>query len=262
LGLVANLEIASRAGYRGVEPWIREIDQYTSAGGTLPDLAKRIRDLGLSVESVIGFAEWIVDDDARRARGLEEARRNMDLVLAIGGTRLAAPPAGATDVANLDLRKAAQRYRALLEIGAKRGVTAQLEVWGFSKTLGRLGDAVFVAIECGHPSACLLPDVYHLHKGGSGIGGFHLVAGSAIHVFHMNDYPAEPPRETITDADRVFPGDGVAPLTEMLRTLRDVGFRGMLSLEVFNRDYWRQDAFEVAQMGLVKMRAAVRKALA
>jgi 2-keto-myo-inositol isomerase len=30
------------------------------------DLKKRISDCGLTVESAIGFAEWIVDDDARR----------------------------------------------------------------------------------------------------------------------------------------------------------------------------------------------------
>ena len=61
-------------------------------------------------------------------------------------------------------------------------------------------------------------------------------------VVHMNDYPARPPRSEISDADRVFPGDGVAPLGLMLRTLHENGFNGFLSLEVFNRDYWRQDA--------------------
>jgi hypothetical protein len=32
----------------------------------------------------------------------------------------------------------------------------------------------------------------------------------------------------------------------------------MLSLELFNRDYWKQDALEVARTGLQKMRAVVR----
>jgi hypothetical protein len=35
----------------------------------------------------------------------------------------------------------------------------------------------------------------------------------------------------------------------------------MLSLELFNRDYWKQDAFVVARTGLVKMQAAVRNGL-
>ncbi|MCS6863120.1 MAG: TIM barrel protein, partial [Abditibacteriales bacterium] len=113
LSLVQEIEIAAQAGYHGIEPWMREIEDYVRAGGSLKDLAQRIKDLGLTVESAIGFPEWIVDDDARRAKGFEVARRAMDLVAQIGGTRIAAPAAGATDVANLDLHKAAERYREL-----------------------------------------------------------------------------------------------------------------------------------------------------
>ena len=49
--------------------------------------------------SAIGFFEWIVDDDDRRKKGLEEARRSLDLVQQVGGKRLAAPPVGATNEA-------------------------------------------------------------------------------------------------------------------------------------------------------------------
>ena len=69
-----------------------------------------------------------------------------------------------------------------------------------------------VAIESGHPKACVLPDVYHLYKGGSDFAGLKLLNAAAVHVFHMNDYPANPPRSAINDSDRVYPGDGVAPL--------------------------------------------------
>jgi sugar phosphate isomerase/epimerase len=125
-----------------------------------------------------------------------------------------------------------------------------------------LSELLFVAIESGHPDACLLPDIYHLYKGGSDFASLRLVNGRSIHVLHMNDYPAKPDRPSITDADRVYPGDGVAPLTSVLRDLYDIGFRGMLSLEVFNRDYWKQEAIAVARIGLEKMKAATRASLA
>ena len=73
----------------------------------------------------------------------------------------------------------------------------------------------------------------------------------------MNDYPANPPRATINDADRVYPGDGIAPLADLVRILRGIGFRGYFSLELFNREYWKQDARMVARTGLEKMRAIV-----
>jgi sugar phosphate isomerase/epimerase len=261
LSLVDEVEIAATAGYQGFEPWVRELDQYVKDGGSLKDLAKRIRDRGLRVESAIGFFEWVVDDDGKRMKGLEEARRSMDLVQQLGGKRIAAPPVGATNQADLNLHRAAERYRALLEVGDSIGVIPQVEVWGFSKSLGRLGDTALVALESGHPKACLLADVYHLHKGGSGFQTLKLLGAAALQHFHMNDYPATPGRAEITDAHRLYPGDGVAPLTTMLRDMRALGFRGMLSLELFNRDYWKQDALLVARTGLEKMQAVVKKSL-
>ncbi len=262
LTITEEVEIAARAGYQGIEPWIRELDDFVKQGGSLKDLGRQISDQGLSVESAIGFFEWAVDDEQRRRGAFEEARRNMDMLRQIGGKRIAAPPVGATDRSDLDLHKIAERYRALLELGETMEVVPQVEVWGFSQTLGRLGEAALVAVECGHPKACILADVYHLYKGGSAFEGLRMLNGNSMHVFHMNDYPATPSRAEITDAQRVYPGDGIAPLGGILRTLNAIGFRGMLSLELFNKDYWAQDAQTVARDGLEKMRATVRQSLA
>ena len=262
LNLLQEVILAGKVGYSGIEPWIREIDQYERDGGSLVDLRKRIEDAGLQVESAIGFAEWIVDDDKQRAAALEQARRDMDKVRRLGGKRIAAPPAGATRQENLDLFAAADRYRALLEIGSQIGVTPQAEVWGFSKSLSRLGETVFVAIESGHPDACVLPDIYHIYKGGSDFTGLGLLSGPAIHCFHVNDYPDQPPRATITDADRIYPGDGVAPVVKVLKGIAAKRHPVALSLELFNRSYWKQDAETVCRTGLRKMKAVAARALA
>jgi sugar phosphate isomerase/epimerase len=261
LDLIEVVDIAAKAGYQAIEPWVSELDRHVQKGGDLKALGQRIGDRGLSVASAIAFFEWVVDDEGRRQKGLLEARRSMEMVRQIGGQRIAAPPAGATKQADLNLLKAAQRYRALLDLGDKTGVIPQVELWGFSQALSRLGEAALVAMESGHPRACILADVYHLYKGGSDHHGLKLLAGSALHVLHFNDYPADPPRSAITDASRVYPGDGVAPLKEILRDLQAIGFRGVLSLELFNRDYWKQDALTVARTGLEKMRAVVRASL-
>lgn len=262
LSVPEQVDLAAKAGYDAIEPWMGDLHGYVQGGGSVTDLRKRIADKGLVVASAIGFAEWIVEDDQRRAAGLEMAKKDMDLIAAIGGTHIAAPPAGATKETNINLLQAAERYRALLELGDSHGVIPQIEVWGFSTTLSRLGETALVALESQHSKACMLLDVYHLHKGGSGFTSLPLVAGSALHCFHMNDYPATPPRETIRDADRVYPGDGVAPLTQALRDLLATGFRGTLSLELFNPEYWKQDAMLVARTGLEKMKESVEKAVA
>ncbi len=259
LPLADIVELAGKAGYQSLEPWIDELEAHTRTGGSLKDLGKRIQDLGMTVVSAIGFAEWVVDDDARRAKGLDRAKRDMELVHQVGGLRLASPPAGATDV-RLDAAKVAERYGALLDAGQSIGVVPQAEVWGFSKTLTRLADAAATALDSGHPAACVLPDVFHLYKGGSGFAGLKLLSGEAIHVIHVNDYP-NIPRDKVKDADRVFPGDGVAPLADVFRDLRAGGFRGTLSIELFNPTYWRQDPKQVVQAALEKTRALLADAL-
>jgi 2-keto-myo-inositol isomerase len=261
LGIVKEIEVAAQAGFQAIEPWVGSIEDYVKGGGSLKDLKRKIADLGLTVESAIGFPEWIVDDEARRAKGLEQAKREMDLVAQIGGKRLAAPPAGATNEPGLDLAKAAERYRALLEAGDAIGVTPELELWGFSKNLHRLSECAFVAIESGHPKACILTDVFHLYKGGSDFRSIRLLSAQAIQLVHLNDFPAEPPREKIDDSYRVFPGDGVAPLTQFLQDLRSTGNGKVLSLELFNRKLWERDALEVAKEGLAKMKAVVKTAV-
>src|SRR5262249_29801269 len=137
----------------------------------------------------------------------------------------------------------------------------QVEVWGFSKTLSRLGECALVAIESGHRNACVLADVYHLHKGGSGFDGLRVLGPGGMQIFHVNDYPADPPREKIADRDRVYPGDGVAPLGKMLRDLKGLGFRGLLSLESFTPTVWKRERLEVEKTGLAKMKATVEKAM-
>jgi len=148
-----EVAIAAKAGYQAIEPWISELEEYVRGGGNLRDLRRRIEDAGLRVESSIGFCEWIVDDEGRRKKGLEQARRDMDLVRQIGGKRIAAPPVGATNQADMSIERITERYRSLLNIGDKIGVVPQIEVWGFSRTLSRLGECAQAAIESGHPKA-------------------------------------------------------------------------------------------------------------
>ncbi len=260
LSIEEEINIAAKTGYDGIEPWIQELKQYTQGGKSLKDLGKKIKDAGLVVPDAIGFPEWIVDDATKRKQGFEEAKRNMEMVHTIGGTHLAAPPVGATNQKGIDLMAIADRYGELVQLGEKYGVIPIVEVWGFSQTLHRLGETILVAMESHQKKACVLPDIYHLYKGGSGFSSIKLLQQIAIGIFHMNDYP-NISADKITDADRVYPGDGIAPLNSVLQALDKMNYKGFLSLELFNRTYWKQDATLVAETGLKKMRAVVSEAL-
>ena len=256
LGVVELVGIAAKAGYAAVEPWLSNLNSYVQQGGSLAELRRRIADLGLSVESAIAFAQWIVDDRTKRDAALDQVRREMDVVAQIGGKRIAAPPAGANNGPELEPPRIAERYRAVLELGDRAGVVPELEFWGPSANLRRLSDAVAAAIQADHPKACVLADVYHLYKGGSGFHGLRLLSAQAVQVIHVNDYPASPPRDAIADRDRVFPGDGIAPLKQIFTDLRRVNPAAVLSLEVFNPAYWTGDPLDTAKRGLAKMKQA------
>ncbi len=259
LGFVKELETASKAGFRSVEIWINTLEDYLKNGGTVADARKRLSDLGIKVENAIGFAPWIIDDDAARTKGLDQLKREMEMLAEVGCKRVATPPVGAQSLGSpkIDLYKAAERYRAILELSDKTGVIPQLELWGFSPNLSRLSEVMFVAVESGHPSARLLLDIYHLFKGGSGAVSLPLVGKSAIEVFHVNDYTADFTKEKITDADRVFPGDGVAPIRDTLKQIKRTDQPIVLSLEVFNKTYYAQDAQTVTTTAMAKMKAMV-----
>jgi len=262
LSLPQAIDLAAQTGYQGIEPWVAELDAFVAGGGSLDDISRRLADQGLVVPNLIGFFEWGVADKARRQAGMAEARRNMEMAARIGCRGLAAPPMGLKDVTGTDLLQLAEYYAELIELGREYGVVPILEFWGVAKTLGHLGEALLVVTECGQPEACLLADVFHMYKGTGHFQGLKHLGPPTLGLVHMNDYPADPPRDTIGDPDRVFPGDGIAPLGRILRDLKAAGYAGMLSLELFNRSYWQRDARWVAQTGREKMDAAVAAAFA
>ena len=260
LDIVGVINSASKAGFHAIEPWIMEIDAYTSSGGALKDLGKRIADAGLTVEGAIAFNAFHDDDDARRAASMEKLKVDMDKVAQIGGTRIAVPPGNSKAAVSLD--KAAEYYRAALELGESMRVQPLLELWGTHPILGPLSHGIYVTVAAGRADASLLLDVFHLYKSGTPFVALRQINGAALHIMHLNDYPQAADSSTLNDGNRIYPGDGVAPFRQILRDLHDNGFRGYLSLELFNRDYWAKSADENLKTAMEKIRATVRSSLA
>jgi len=255
LGIVKYVEIAAAAGYDGIEIWIPDVQAYLKEGKSLNALAQNIKDAGITVEDAIAFAPWMVEDDTQRAAGFKQLEEEMNILAQLGCKRIAAPPAGVKKDPPLDLFKAGERYKQALDLGRKTGVMPQLEFWGASGTLFHLGQALAVAAAANDPAARLLPDIYHLFRGGSGFDGLKLLRSEAVEIFHFNDFVNTKPAAEQTDADRIYPGDGNAPWADVIQLLRDAGGTKVISLELFNRDYWKQDPLLVAKTGLQKMKS-------
>jgi sugar phosphate isomerase/epimerase len=259
-GLKNSIEIAARAGYDSLELWVMDVKAYKEEGSSMPALKKFISDSKVEIDDAIGFASWMADDEAQRQKGFEQMKMEMDLMAEIGCTRIAAPAAGVKPDAPLDLFKVGERYKMLLDLGRKTGVMPQLEFWGPSPVFYHFGQALMAAAAANDPDVKILPDVYHLFRGGSGYDCLKMVDGNLIDVIHMNDFPANIPREQQNDSHRVYPGDGAAPLKQVFTYLANMGGTKVLSLELFNPEYWKGDAFATAKTGLEKMKKAVASA--
>lgn len=261
LNLMEELKIAKEAGFQSVELWLDRLSDLTKDGdkpyapSKLAELKKYLDGEGMNVEGGIGFATWIMNEADKRAEGLEQLKRESEALAAIGCPCIACPASGPWNEKIEGIETIAERYAAALEVCASFGVRALLELWGPSPTLSKLSDCLAICAETGRDDAALLLDAYHLYRGGNSFSALNLISGNAMPVFHMNDYPAEPEREKLTDGDRVFPGDGVAPLRSILATLYKNGFNGALSLELFNRKYTESmSPLEQAKVGMEKMR--------
>jgi len=258
LSFEEEIDVAAKAGYRSIEPWPDQIQRFVDQGGKLADARKRIDDHGLTVENLNTFYPWMVDDAAQRAAGIEQMKIYMEWAQQLGTQYIGATSIGATDHRLDDFRVLGDRYRTILEVGDTFGVWPLLEIWGKVATLNSLSDALAVAAWTEHSNVNFLLCVFHLYKRNSPIEALDLFNGRKIRTFHVHDYPAYPPRDQIEDNHRIYCGDGIAPLKTIFQTLRNIGFEGCLSFEVFNPTYWEtNDPVLVAKTGLEKLNAVI-----
>jgi sugar phosphate isomerase/epimerase len=261
--LLKKIEVAAQAGFDAIEPWDGELRDYERAGGDLEQLGERIRDAGLFVPSVIGLWDALPASPEAWQQQLPHTRERLRMIAAVGSHQAQMIPGPARPQADFDRLWAAERYHDLLEIGIHDyDVVPGLVFVEFLEGCKRLSQAMDIAIQAQHPKARVIPDVFHMHIGGSGFEGLRHIRGDAIAIFQFNDAPATPAREELEDSHRVFPGDGILPLEKCLRDLRDIGYERCVSLELYNPSYWARDPLGVAIEGREKTLAVIERALA
>lgn len=254
-----KLRVTAAAGWDGIELWINDLEKHEESGGSLKELNQRIKDMGLYVPNIIGL--WDAMPPTREAfeASLPTTRERMRRSADVGSIHVAAIPA--PDREDFDLKWGAEMYRELMRIGREDyGITVAFEFVGFMKGVHRFGQACAVALDANDDKACLIMDTFHLFRGGSGFNALGLIQGSLIANFHFNDVPGDVPREEQGDEHRLYPGDGILPLTQVLQSLKAIGYEKALSLEIFKREYWEQAPDKVAADGLDKMRKCIAAA--
>lgn len=251
--ILEKIAVAGEAGYRAIELWHDDMDAWLAEGGRLSDIRKALDDHGLEAATTIMLKGWCDTTGAEHKQALEECKRRLDQAAEVGAPfAIAGPTHGEVDG---DL--AARNYAELTELGLQRGVRPVMEFLGFARQITTIDDALEIVTRSGRPEGTIVLDPFHCFRGGGGMEALGKLRPEQIAISHFNDAPTDPPREQQRDPDRVLPGEGHLDLRRYCDLLRQVGYHGWLSLELFREDLWARDPREVARLGLEKMRAVV-----
>jgi sugar phosphate isomerase/epimerase len=254
LNIQQKIELTSKAGYKGIELWVSEIEEYLKNGGNLSKLKTILDTNSITVPNLIAFFQWANPDKNIRAKALEEAKQVFNMAKALNCAYVAAPPSGITDMPDLPIADVAEYYKGLLIATQDMEAKPLLEFWGHSKKLGSLAEAIEIIEILNNSEIVILFDIFHSAKTE---GSFDLIGklkGNQIGLIHVNDYPYADDIRQLKDSQRVYPGDGVAPLDKIINTLKQIGYSGMFSLELFNEEYEKAGAETVLKTGIEKMK--------
>lgn len=232
--LEKQISLCSNAGYDGIELWIKDVRSYLQNGGKIDILKAKLENSRLQLENMIGFAPWLTGDD-----GMKEMKEDINLSSELGSKCIAATGYGVQNFDYSLISSYSEKYDELLEYCAPLHISPLIELWGH-RAFNKLSKVMAIALESGQKEASLLLDFYHLYRGNNSFNSLEMLNGKILPVFHINDYPANIPVNDLKDSDRIFPGDGVCPFNKVLPLLYHVGFRGALSLELFNSSYWKR----------------------
>ena len=249
--LLDKIQWVGEAGYDGIELWINDVFEYVARGGEVSDLEKALSDQGLIVPSVIAMRQWGDFEGWEHQLVLDEARRRFAL-----GARLGAPFIVATPpLENPKTSHLATRYRELLEIGREEGIRPTFEYISFFNSVYTLNRAWEIVQEADDPDATLILDAFHNWNSNSTIQDLRAIPLERISHYHIDDADPVKPSGSQKDPDRVMPGDGQIDLSAEIKVLREIGYDGTVSLELFNSDWWAKNPQETLKIGLERMKS-------
>jgi 2-keto-myo-inositol isomerase len=253
--LPGDIKAASQAGYDLIEIWAKKLEAYLS-DHTLDDLKRllkkaKIKPLAInSVEFITFNSSWEKTNTMnlimRYAKWADHLR--CPYIVLVPSPR----PLGVSDQETYK-----ESVNVLLEISdkfKKYNVRFAFEFLGFSWcSVSTLEQDIEIIKAVNRKNIGLVLDTFHFYAGGSSIGAIRNVAPEKIFILHMND-AEKLPKPELQDAHRLYPGEGVIPLGDIVAGLKNIHYDGPASLEMFRPAYWYRPPDEVAKKGIDAIR--------
>jgi 4-hydroxyphenylpyruvate dioxygenase len=243
-----KLEAAAAAGFDGVEIFEQDLLGFDGAPA---ELRRMCEDLGLAVTLFQPFRDFEAMAEPQRARNLDRAERKFDTMQALGAELLLVC-SNVQPAALDDPGRAAADLREMAERAARRGLRVCYEALAWGRHVRRWRDAWEIVRQADHPALGLCLDSFHTLALGDDLDALaSQVPPERLFFVQL----ADAPRLSMdvlswSRHHRVFPGQGELPVADFLRAILASGWRGPLSLEVFNDEFRAAPARWTARDGL------------
>jgi sugar phosphate isomerase/epimerase len=238
-------------GCTALEVWLTKLEQHlldVSADDTRKALADRGAKL---VAAAYQGGLLLAQGDARRAH-FEHFKRRLDLCQQFGIPTLLVAPDFLTAPDARDLGRAVASLAQAAQWAAGFGVRLALEFRGADAFCACLDTAVVLVEQCGEPNAGVCLDSFHFYKGPSKAEDLDRLTASNLFHVQLSDV-AGVPRELMSDADRVMPGEGDFRLEPIIQRLKAIGYTGGVALELMNPVLWQLKATQVVELGMTAL---------
>jgi 2-keto-myo-inositol isomerase len=242
-----DVEIAAECGFSALEIWAGKLEAYLRSR-SLEELGGRLAALGVQPWCINSIENITPRDGAGRRQVLDELRSMAAVARAIGAPSIVVVPGTAPDAWGRGeaIADAVEILRAMSDVAGDVGLA--FEFLGKPRcSVPTLDMAIEIVELVDRPNVGMVIDAFHFHAGGSALADLERVPVDRLFVVHLNGCE-DLPKSQLTDAHRLYPGEGAIPIEEILSRLRARGFDGgVASIEIFRPAYWEQDPREVAR---------------
>ncbi|MFF4690167.1 bifunctional sugar phosphate isomerase/epimerase/4-hydroxyphenylpyruvate dioxygenase family protein [Streptomyces sp. NPDC001307] len=252
-----KLAAAARAGFGGVEIFENDLLACPLAP---EEIRARCADLGLSIDlyqpmrDVEGVPEEIF------VRNLRRARHKFELMNRLGADTVLVCSSVSPDAVDDDARAAGQLAR-LAGLAEEFGIRVAYEALAWGRHVNTYEHAWRIVEAADHPALGVCLDSFHILSRGSDPKGIEDIPGEKIFFLQLADAPLLAMDVLQWSRHyRCFPGQGGFDVAGLVRHVLAAGYRGPLSLEVFNDVFRQADAGPTAvdaHRSLLLLREAV-----
>jgi 4-hydroxyphenylpyruvate dioxygenase len=252
-----KLAAAATAGFDGVE--IFENDLVASPWSPR-QVRQRCTELGLSIDLYQPFRDFEAVAPEVLAGNLRRAELKFDVMEQLETDTILVCSSVSPDAVNDD-DLAAEQLHALAVRAAERGIRVAYEALAWGRFVSTYDHSWRIVRRADHPALGLCLDSFHALSRGSDPAGIRTIPGEKLFFLQLADAPRlEMDVLQWSRHHRLFPGQGAFDLTSFVGHVLAAGYRGPLSLEVFN-DVFRQSDPRPAAVDAMRSLLALRETL-